>query len=58
MRSKVRPEAARLIKAEESEIALVDSTTHGRNIAAEILPLERWNRILINDLDGAVKRSE
>jgi len=51
MRSKARPEAARLINAEESEIALVESTTHGLNIAAEILPLERGDRILMGDLE-------
>lgn len=51
LRSRARPEAARLINAEESEIALVESTTHGLNIAAEILPLERGDRILMGDLE-------
>jgi cysteine desulfurase / selenocysteine lyase len=51
MRSKARPEAARLINGEESEIALVESTTHGLNIAAEVLPLERGDRIIIGDLE-------
>jgi len=51
MRAKARPEAARLINADEKEIALVESTTHGLNIAAEILPLERGDRILMGDLE-------
>lgn len=51
MRSKARHEAARLINAEESEIALVESTTHGLNIAAGVLPLERGDRIIIGDLE-------
>jgi cysteine desulfurase / selenocysteine lyase len=51
MRAKARPEAARLINAGENEIALVESTTHGLNIAAEILPLERGDRVLMGDLE-------
>jgi cysteine desulfurase / selenocysteine lyase len=51
MRSRARPAAARLINAEEAEIALVESTTHALNIAAEVLPLERGDRILIGDLE-------
>jgi cysteine desulfurase/selenocysteine lyase len=51
MRAKARPEIARLINAQETEIALVESTTHGLNIAAEILPLERGDRIIMGDLE-------
>ncbi len=51
MRSRARTEAARLINADESEIALVESTSHGLTIAAESLPLERGNRILTSDLE-------
>jgi cysteine desulfurase / selenocysteine lyase len=51
MRSKARAEAARLIHAEEKEIALVESTSHGLSIAAEALPLERGDRILVSDLE-------
>jgi selenocysteine lyase/cysteine desulfurase len=51
MRSKARTEAARLINADESEIALVESTSHGLTIAAESLPLERGDRILTSDLE-------
>lgn len=51
MRAKARPELARLINADENEIALVESTTHGLNIAAEILPLERGDRVIMGDLE-------
>jgi cysteine desulfurase/selenocysteine lyase len=51
MRSKARTEAARLINADESEIALVESTSHGLTIAAESLPIERGDRILTSDLE-------
>ena len=51
LRSRARPEAARLINADESEIALVESTSHGLSIAAESLPLERGDRILTSDLE-------
>lgn len=51
MRAKARPEAARLINARENEIALVESTTHGLNIAAEVLPLEPGDRVLMGDLE-------
>ena len=51
LRSQARPEAARLINADESEIALVESTSHGLSIAAEALPLERGDRILTSDLE-------
>ena len=51
MRSKARTEAARLLNADESEIALVESTSHGLTIAADSLPLERGDRILTSDLE-------
>ena len=51
MRSRARPEAARLINAREDEIALVESTTHGLNLAAESIPIERGDRILLCDLE-------
>jgi cysteine desulfurase/selenocysteine lyase len=51
MRSNARTEAARLINADESEIALVESTSHGLTIAAQSLPLERGDRILTSDLE-------
>jgi cysteine desulfurase / selenocysteine lyase len=40
-----------LIESQEDEIALVESTTHALSIAAEALPLERGDRILLSDLE-------
>jgi len=51
LRPPARHEIARLIHADETEIALVESTTHGLNIAAEALPLERGDRVLLCDLE-------
>src|SRR5579872_764134 len=50
-REKARPEAARLIAAAESEIALVESTTHGLSIAARAIPLEAGDNIITSDLE-------
>ena len=51
MRSVARPAAARLINAHEDEIALVESTTHGLSLAANAIPLEPGDRILMSDLE-------
>jgi len=51
MRSRARTEVARLIECREEEIALVESTSHGLNIAADALPLERGDRVLMSDLE-------
>ncbi|MGH9712846.1 MAG: aminotransferase class V-fold PLP-dependent enzyme [Candidatus Acidiferrales bacterium] len=51
LRLTARTEIARLIHAREDEIALVESTTHGLNIAADALPLERGDRVLLGDLE-------
>ncbi len=51
IRATARPEAARLIGAREDEIALVESTTHGLTLAANAIPLERGDRVLICDLE-------
>jgi cysteine desulfurase/selenocysteine lyase len=51
MRAATRPEVARLLNADKSEIALVESTTHGLNIAAEAIPLESGDRVLIGDTE-------
>jgi selenocysteine lyase/cysteine desulfurase len=51
MRAQARPEIARLLNAAEDEIALVESTTHGLAIAAERIPLERGDRVLLCDLE-------
>lgn len=50
-RAEARPEAARLLNAGEDEIALVESTTHGLSLAAEAIPLERGDRVLLCDLE-------
>jgi selenocysteine lyase/cysteine desulfurase len=51
MRALARPEAARLINADEDEIALVESTSHGLSIAAQSIPLSPGDRVLISDLE-------
>ena len=51
MRSPARTELAQLIHADETEIALVESTTHGLNIIAEALPFERGDRLILDDLE-------
>jgi selenocysteine lyase/cysteine desulfurase len=45
-------EAARLLNAEPSQIALIESTTQGLNVAAGILPLRAGDQVLIADTDG------
>ncbi len=44
-------EAAVLLNAEEDQIALVESTTHGLNIAANAIPLRPGDRVLIADTE-------
>jgi selenocysteine lyase/cysteine desulfurase len=51
LREEARPQAAKLINASEEEIALVESTTHGLSLAAEAIPLERGDRVLLCDLE-------
>jgi selenocysteine lyase/cysteine desulfurase len=51
LREAARPEAARLINAGVDEIALVESTTHGLTLAAQSLPLDRGDRVLLCDLE-------
>jgi cysteine desulfurase/selenocysteine lyase len=51
MRAQARPQAARLLNAGEDEIALVESTTHGLSIAANAIPLEPGDRVLLCDLE-------
>jgi selenocysteine lyase/cysteine desulfurase len=51
MRHKAIAEAANLLNAGQEEIALVESTTHGLNIAANAIPLRRGNQILIADTE-------
>jgi cysteine desulfurase/selenocysteine lyase len=51
MRSAARFQAARLIQAREDEIALVESTSHGLSIAAQSIPMQRGDRVLLCDLE-------
>jgi selenocysteine lyase/cysteine desulfurase len=51
MRAAARPACAALIGAREDEIALVESTTHGLTLAANALPLESGDRVLLSDLE-------
>ena len=51
LRGAARPQVARLINAHEDDIALVESTTHGLNLVANALPLQRGDRVLICDLE-------
>jgi len=44
-------EAARLLEARTDEIALIESTTHGLNIAAQSIPFEPRNNVIISDLE-------
>lgn len=50
-RAEARPAAARLVNAAKDEIALVESTTHGLSLAAEAIPLQRGDRVLLCDLE-------
>ena len=51
IRAAARPQAARLIGAGEDEIGLVESTTHGLTLAADAIPLERGDRVMLCDLE-------
>jgi selenocysteine lyase/cysteine desulfurase len=51
MRSAARPQIARLIDADEEDIALVESTSHGLNLVASAIPLKRGDRVIISDLE-------
>jgi selenocysteine lyase/cysteine desulfurase len=51
MRSAARPEIARLIHCGESDIALVESTTHGLNLVANSIPFKSGDRVLLCDLE-------
>src|SRR5579862_1381751 len=51
MRSAARPQIAKLINANDDDIALVESTTHGLTLVANAIPLQRGDRVLICDLE-------
>ena len=51
MRAAARPACATLIGARDDEIALVESTTHGLSLAADAIPLQVGDRVLLSDLE-------
>lgn len=51
MRRRAIEEGALLLNAAEDQIALVESTTHGLNIAANAIPLQSGDRVLIADTE-------
>ncbi len=51
MRSQARPQLAKLLNADENDIALVESTTHGLSLVTNAVPLERGDRVIICDLE-------
>jgi cysteine desulfurase / selenocysteine lyase len=51
MRAAARPACAALIGARDDEIALVESTTHGLSLAADAIPFEPGDRVLLSDLE-------
>ncbi|MGB8770424.1 MAG: aminotransferase class V-fold PLP-dependent enzyme [Candidatus Korobacteraceae bacterium] len=51
MRRQARPQVAKLISADEGDIALVESTTHGLSLVANAIPLQRGDRAVICDLE-------
>jgi selenocysteine lyase/cysteine desulfurase len=48
-RERTTAEAARLLNADASSVALVESTTHGLNLVASVLPLGSGDRVLVAD---------
>ncbi|MGW1464366.1 aminotransferase class V-fold PLP-dependent enzyme [Streptomyces sp. NPDC002308] len=50
-RAATRPLAARLMGAAPEDIALVESTTHGLSVAAQALPLQAGDHVLMCDLE-------
>ena len=51
MRIEALDEAAKLLKTSTKNIALIESTTHGLNIAANSLPLKKGDNVLIADTE-------
>jgi len=51
MRSAARPQVAKLIRAHENDIALVESTTHGLSLVANAIRLHPGDRVLLCDLE-------
>lgn len=48
---KVRYEAAKLLNCDEKNIALIESTTHGLNIASNSIPISKNDNVIIADTE-------
>ena len=48
---RARSAAARLVNASPGEIALLPNTSHGINLAAQVLPLEQGRRIVVSNFE-------
>ncbi|MFZ0796050.1 MAG: aminotransferase class V-fold PLP-dependent enzyme [Candidatus Korobacteraceae bacterium] len=51
MRSAARPPLARLINADEDDIALMESTSQGMSLVANAIPFKRGDRVVVCDLE-------
>ncbi len=51
LRGQAYVEGARLLRADLDEIALVESTTHGLNIAAQTIPFRPHENVVVADLE-------
>ena len=51
LRHEALAEAAKLLNTPQSNIALIESTSHGLNIAANAIPMERGDNVLIADTE-------
>ena len=51
LRHEALAEAAKLLSTPQSNIALIESTSHGLNIAANAIPMERGDNVLIADTE-------
>jgi cysteine desulfurase/selenocysteine lyase len=51
LRGRAVQEGAALLGAAEDEVALIESTTHGLNIAAQVIPFEPGDNVVIADLE-------
>jgi selenocysteine lyase/cysteine desulfurase len=51
LRHEALAEAANLLNTPQSNIALIESTSHGLNIAANAIPMERGDNVLIADTE-------
>ncbi len=51
MRSAARPPLAKLINADEDDIALMESTSQGMSLVANAIPFKRGDRVVVCDLE-------